>query len=100
MPACEDEQRAFDIASDRYKDGVDTYLDVITAQQTLLSNQRQAVQIHGQQFVTAVYLVKALGGGWSRRCRAPPRGTRLAPGLLSLRQRLDGGRRRHGVSTE
>ena len=58
-------QRAFDIASDRYKGGVDTYLDVITAQQTLLANQRQAVQIQGQQFTTAVFLVKALGGGWS-----------------------------------
>jgi outer membrane protein TolC len=58
-------QRAFDIASDRYKGGVDTYLDVITAEQTLLTNQRQAVQIQGQQFVTAVFLVKALGGGWS-----------------------------------
>ncbi len=57
-------QRAFDIANDRYKGGVAIYLDVLTAQQTLLSNQRQAVQIHGQQFLTAVYLVKALGGGW------------------------------------
>jgi NodT family efflux transporter outer membrane factor (OMF) lipoprotein len=59
-------QRAFDIATERYKGGVDTYLDVITAQQTLLTNQRQAVQIQGQQFSTAVFLVKALGGGWSR----------------------------------
>jgi outer membrane protein, multidrug efflux system len=58
-------QRAFDIASDRYKGGVDTYLDVITAQQTLLANQRQAVQIQGQQLATAVFLVKALGGGWN-----------------------------------
>lgn len=57
-------QRAYDIASDRYRGGVDTYLDVITAQQTLLANQRQSVQIQGQQFATAVYLVKALGGGW------------------------------------
>jgi outer membrane protein, multidrug efflux system len=57
-------QRAYDIASDRYKGGVDTYLEMITAQQTLLTNQRQAVQIQGQQFATAVYLVKALGGGW------------------------------------
>jgi NodT family efflux transporter outer membrane factor (OMF) lipoprotein len=57
-------QRAYDIASDRYKGGVDTYLDVITSQQTLLTNQREAVQIQGQQFATAVYLVKALGGGW------------------------------------
>jgi NodT family efflux transporter outer membrane factor (OMF) lipoprotein len=60
----ESAQRAFDIASERYKGGVAIYLDVLTAQQTLLGNQRQAVQIHGQQFLTAVYLVKALGGGW------------------------------------
>jgi NodT family efflux transporter outer membrane factor (OMF) lipoprotein len=60
----ESAQRAFDIATDRYKGGVAIYLDVLTAQQTLLGNQRQAVQIHGQQFLTAVYLVKALGGGW------------------------------------
>jgi NodT family efflux transporter outer membrane factor (OMF) lipoprotein len=69
-------REAFDIATDRYKGGVDTYLEMITAQQVLLGNERQAVQVHGQQFATAVYLVKALGGGWSenglvRRC-APP----------------------------
>jgi outer membrane protein, multidrug efflux system len=58
-------QDAFDIATARYKGGVDTYLEMITAEQTLLGNQRQAVQVHGQQFATAVYLVKALGGAWS-----------------------------------
>ncbi|MEP6547109.1 MAG: efflux transporter outer membrane subunit [Gammaproteobacteria bacterium] len=58
-------QDAFDIATTRYKGGVDTYLEMITAQQTLLGNQRQAVQVHGQQFATAVYLVKALGGSWN-----------------------------------
>jgi outer membrane protein, multidrug efflux system len=67
-------QRAFDIATDRYKGGVDTYLDVITAQQTLLTNQRQAVQIQGQQFATAVFLVKALGGGWNPSAAQVSRG--------------------------
>ncbi|MFZ6647983.1 efflux transporter outer membrane subunit [Undibacterium sp. TJN25] len=57
-------QRVLDLANDRYTGGLDTYLDVITAQQTLLNNQRQAVQIHGQQMLTSVYLIKALGGGW------------------------------------
>ena len=66
-------EKAFDIASERYKGGVDTYLDVITAQQTLFTNRRQAAQIQGQQFATAVYLVKALGGGWSQ---PPPQVTR------------------------
>ncbi len=57
-------QKAFDLASDRYTGGLDTYLDVITAQQTLLTNQRQATQIRGQQMLTSVFLIKALGGGW------------------------------------
>jgi len=57
-------QRVLDLANDRYSGGLDTYLDVITAQQTLLTNQRQAVRIRGQQMVGSVFLVKALGGGW------------------------------------
>jgi len=57
-------QRALDIANDRYAGGVDTFLDVFTAQQALLSDQRQTVQIEGQRMLAAVYLVKALGGAW------------------------------------
>jgi multidrug efflux system outer membrane protein len=67
-------QEAFDIATDRYRGGVDTYLEMITAQQVLLSNQRQAVQIQGQRFATAVYLVKALGGGWNENSNRLSRG--------------------------
>jgi len=40
------------------------YLDVVNAQQNLLSNEQEAAIIHGQRLVTAVLLVKALGGGW------------------------------------
>jgi multidrug efflux system outer membrane protein len=57
-------QRVLELANDRYSGGVETYFDVITAQQTLLNNQRLAVQIRGKQMVSSVYLVKALGGGW------------------------------------
>lgn len=57
-------QRALTIANDRYTGGLVTYLDVITAQQTLLDSQRLATQILGQRLVTSVNLVKALGGGW------------------------------------
>jgi multidrug efflux system outer membrane protein len=62
--AVADSRRALDIANDRYVGGVTTYLDVITAQSTLLNNERLATQLLGQQMVTSVYLVKALGGGW------------------------------------
>jgi outer membrane protein, multidrug efflux system len=62
--AVEDSRRALDIANSRYVGGVTTYLDVITAQSTLLTNERLATQLLGQQMVTSVFLVKALGGGW------------------------------------
>ncbi len=63
--AVDDARRALEIANNRYVGGVTTYLDVITAQTTLLSNQRLATQLLGQQMVSSVYLVKALGGGWN-----------------------------------
>ena len=62
--AVEAAQRALKIANDRYVGGLVTYLDVITAEQTLLDNQRLATQILGQRLVTSVGLIKALGGGW------------------------------------
>jgi multidrug efflux system outer membrane protein len=62
--AVADSRRALQLANDRYVGGVTTYLDVITAQSTLLSNERLATQLLGQQMTTSVYLVKALGGAW------------------------------------
>jgi outer membrane protein TolC len=53
-----------EIANNRYVGGVTTYLDVITAQTTLLTSQRLETQLLGQQMVSSVFLVKALGGGW------------------------------------
>lgn len=58
-------QHVLDLASARYEGGIGTHLDVITAQQGLLTSQRQAVQIAGQRFQVAVFLIKALGGGWA-----------------------------------
>ena len=62
--AVEDARRALEIANNRYVGGVTTYLDVITAQTTLLTSQRLQTQLLGQQMVSSVFLVKALGGGW------------------------------------
>ncbi len=57
-------ERVLQLATDRYEGGVATYLDVITAQQSLLNSQRQAAQLLGQRMLVAVFLVKALGGDW------------------------------------
>jgi outer membrane protein, multidrug efflux system len=57
-------QRQLDIATSRYVGGLVNYLDVVNAQQNLLSNEQEAAIIQGQRLVTSVLLVKALGGGW------------------------------------
>lgn len=58
-------RRVLDLANSRYEGGVATYLDVITAQQSLLNSERQAAQLMGQRMLTSVFLIKALGGDWS-----------------------------------
>lgn len=58
-------QRALTLAMERYRSGIDSYLNVITAQATLLNNQRTAVNLQAQQMTASVELIKALGGGWN-----------------------------------
>lgn len=58
-------QRYLDIAQDRYKTGLDPYLDVITAQNTLLTNQQTQVTLRVNEMTAAVQLIQALGGGWN-----------------------------------
>ncbi|MGA2389959.1 MAG: efflux transporter outer membrane subunit [Candidatus Sulfotelmatobacter sp.] len=48
----------------RYKGGVDTYLQVITAQTILLGNELNAIDILRRRMDASALLVKALGGGW------------------------------------
>jgi NodT family efflux transporter outer membrane factor (OMF) lipoprotein len=57
-------QRSLDISTVRYKQGLDDYLVVLTAQTALLTNQRTQADITTRQFAANVLLIKALGGGW------------------------------------
>lgn len=57
-------RRVLDMANARYEGGASAYLDVVTAQQSLLSVERQAAQLQGQRLLTTVFLVKAVGGDW------------------------------------
>ncbi|MGZ5893513.1 MAG: efflux transporter outer membrane subunit [Caldimonas sp.] len=57
-------RRVLELATARYEGGATTYLDVITAQQSLLAAERLAAQLAGQRLLTSVFLVKALGGDW------------------------------------
>ena len=58
-------QRYLDLATVRYRTGVDTYLNVFTAETSLLSNQQSAITLYVQQMTSSVQLIEALGGGWS-----------------------------------
>ena len=54
------------LETDRYKTGVDPYVDVVTAETTLLVDQQNAITVQIQEMTGAVQLIKALGGGWNR----------------------------------
>ena len=57
-------QESLQLFTNRYKGGVDTYLQVITAQTIELANERNAIDILRRRMDASVLLVKALGGGW------------------------------------
>jgi NodT family efflux transporter outer membrane factor (OMF) lipoprotein len=58
-------QRYEKLALTRYKTGVDTYLNVLTAQNNVFSSQQTAVTLETSRMTTAIQLIAALGGGWN-----------------------------------
>ena len=58
-------RESLQLFTNRYKGGVDNYLQVITAQTVALSNERNQVDIMRRRMDASVLLVKALGGGWN-----------------------------------
>jgi NodT family efflux transporter outer membrane factor (OMF) lipoprotein len=57
-------RRSVDLSTTRYKRGITTYLEVLTAQSTALSNERTAADLMTRRMTASVQLIKALGGGW------------------------------------
>jgi NodT family efflux transporter outer membrane factor (OMF) lipoprotein len=57
-------ERSLQLSTNRYTGGLVTYLEVVTAQSTALTNEREAVDILRRRMDATVLLVKALGGGW------------------------------------
>lgn len=75
MRASDSAAKVLDLATARYEGGVASYLDLISAQQSLLNAQRQQAQLLGQRLLVSVFLVKALGGD----LRAPGADLQAAP---------------------
>jgi NodT family efflux transporter outer membrane factor (OMF) lipoprotein len=80
--AVESAQLSLALSNNRYKGGLASYLEVVTAQSAALAAQRTAVDIQGRRMAASVLLMKALGGGWNRT---------LLPSLVHLRARLSAG---------
>jgi NodT family efflux transporter outer membrane factor (OMF) lipoprotein len=58
-------QDYYNLAKTRFRTGIDPYLDVFTAQTTLLSDQQTGITLQVEQMTSCVQLIEALGGGWS-----------------------------------
>jgi NodT family efflux transporter outer membrane factor (OMF) lipoprotein len=58
-------ESAYQIALQRYKAGLGTYLNVLTAENSVLAQRRLAVELAGRALETQVALVRAFGGGYA-----------------------------------
>ena len=67
------EQRRFDLSDLRYKNGVDSYLSVLTAQTDLYAAQQTLINARLQRLTNLVDLYQYLGGGWIERAGETPR---------------------------
>ena len=62
--AVDSAKKSLELETGRYDTGIDPYVDVVTAQTTLLSDQQSLANLHTQQMTASVQLIEALGGGW------------------------------------
>lgn len=62
--AVTDAQHSLDLSNKRYKGGATSYLEVLTAESTLIQNQRTQATLRSRRFATSVELIRSLGGGW------------------------------------
>jgi NodT family efflux transporter outer membrane factor (OMF) lipoprotein len=59
-------QQYLDLEMERYRSGVDPYVDVTIAQNSLLSAQTALNALQVEEMLASVTLVEDLGGGWDR----------------------------------
>jgi len=64
-------RRAADLATDRYRSGIVSYLEVVDASREALQSERANAELAGQRLIASVQLIKALGGGWDNQSLQP-----------------------------
>jgi multidrug efflux system outer membrane protein len=63
-------RRAADLATDRYRSGIVSYIEVVDASRDALQAERGDANLSGQRLIAEVQLIKALGGGWNNSAAA------------------------------
>ena len=58
-------RRAVELATERYRSGLVSYIEVVDASRDALQAERGNAQLAGQRLIADVQLIKALGGGWN-----------------------------------
>ncbi|MGI4859717.1 MAG: efflux transporter outer membrane subunit [Janthinobacterium lividum] len=78
------QQTRLDLSDLRYKNGVDSYLSVLTAQTDLYSAQQMLVNAQLDRATNLVLLYQRLGGGWLERTGDTPRPADIAPDYANV----------------
>jgi outer membrane protein TolC len=86
--AAQSAQKVVDLETARYETGVDPYIDVVTAQMTLLADRQTLATLHTQVMTASVQLIEALGGGWDSTQLATPEqvSKKLADGEIPVQR--------------
>lgn len=70
---------ALDLEMNRYQTGLDSYINVVTEQNNLLTAQQTLAQLEIQRTTASVQLIEALGGGWDRSQLPTPEQVKAKP---------------------
>jgi len=82
--AVDSAKKFLELETGRYDTGIDPYVDVVTAQTTLLSDQQSLASLHTQQMTASVQLIEALGGGWDASQLPSPADVSKKMGKLAI----------------
>jgi NodT family efflux transporter outer membrane factor (OMF) lipoprotein len=69
-------ESAYDLATQRYKAGLGTYLVVLNAEASVLAQRRQAADLKARAIDAQIALIRSLGGGYAARAQPAPRTAR------------------------
>jgi multidrug efflux system outer membrane protein len=70
--AVESSDEAYRLSKKQFEGGLVNYLSVLDSERTLLDNLRLSSQLRGQRYLSAVALVKSIGGTWEPRTAPVP----------------------------